>query len=158
MNGEAFALPDASHVATLAARLTVAAVLGALLGLEREMVAKPAGLRTHVLVALGSALFVVAMAEAGASSNDLTRVVQGIATGIGFVGAGAILKSDSEGRVRGLTTAANIWLAAAVGMAVGIGRVWLPILGTVLALVVLSAGRWLEERVIDRLAPAKRRR
>jgi putative Mg2+ transporter-C (MgtC) family protein len=142
---EAFQLPDLDHFLTLVARLVIAAVLGGFLGFERERLGKPAGLRTHVLVALGSAVFVAASLEAGVSPNDLTRVVQGVATGIGFVGAGAILKSESHERVHGLTTAASVWLTAAVGMAVGAGRVWVPVVATLLALLVLSAGRRFEQ-------------
>ena len=142
----AFELPTAAEAAAIATRLVVAAVLGGALGFEREMVRKAAGLRTHMLVALGSALFVIASREAGVPPADMTRVVQGIATGIGFVGAGAILKSPEEGQVRGLTTAASVWLTAAVGMAVGTGALWLPVLGVALALVILTVLRGLEPR------------
>lgn len=82
---------------------------------------KPAGLRTHMLVALGSALFVVASLEFGMSSSDLSRVIQGLATGIGFIEGGAIFKLNEEREITGLTTAAGIWLTAAVGVAVGDG-------------------------------------
>jgi putative Mg2+ transporter-C (MgtC) family protein len=99
-----------------------------------------------MLVALGSALFVVAADQAGASPADLTRVVQGIATGIGFVGAGSILKSPEQHSVHGLTTAASVWLTAAVGLAVGTGALWLPVLGVVLALVILELAGRLEGR------------
>jgi putative Mg2+ transporter-C (MgtC) family protein len=119
------------------ARLLLAAGLGGLLGYERGRHGRAAGLRTHVLVAVGAALFVQASVQAGARPADLTRVVQGIATGIGFVGAGAILKLGPPVQVRGLTTAAGIWLTAGVGTAVGLGHVWLPVAGTVLALGAL---------------------
>jgi putative Mg2+ transporter-C (MgtC) family protein len=146
-----FQLPDLDHFVALVARLVIAGVLGGLLGFEREMLNKAAGLRTHILVALGSAVFVAASLEAGVSPDHLTRVVQGVATGIGFVGAGAILKAESEERVRGVTTAASIWLTAAIGMAVGAGRLWVPVVATLLALLVLSVGRrfeeWLEARM-----------
>jgi putative Mg2+ transporter-C (MgtC) family protein len=121
-----------------AARLLLAAGLGGLLGYERRRHGKAAGLRTHMLVALGAALFIQAPVQAGAATADLTRVVQGIATGIGFVGAGAILKLGEPVQVRGLTTAASVWLTAAVGTAVGLGLVWLPVAGTLLALGTLA--------------------
>ena len=146
MHEPPFALPSLVAVANTAARLVVAAVLGGALGWERERVGKAAGLRTHMLVALGSALFVVASRQAGMSGSDLSRVIQGIATGIGFVGAGAILKSPEEHQVHGVTTAASVWLTAAVGMAVGTGALWLPVLGVLLALVILTVLRGLEPR------------
>ncbi len=122
-----------------ALRLILAAALGGALGYERERLGKAAGLRTHMLVALGSALFVLSAVEAGAGPGDLTRVVQGIATGIGFVGAGAILKLAEAGhlQVHGLTTASTVWVAAAVGIAVGAGGFWLAGFSTGLCLVIL---------------------
>ena len=122
-----------------ALRLILAAALGGVLGYERERLGKAAGLRTHMLVSLGSALFILSTLEAGAMPGDVTRVVQGIATGIGFVGAGAILKLVEPGhvQVKGLTTASTVWIAAAVGMAVGSGRIWLPVFSTALCLVIL---------------------
>ena len=120
-------------------RLLLAATLGGVLGYERERLGKAAGLRTHMLVSLGSALFMLGALEAGAAPGDVTRVVQGIATGIGFVGAGAILKLAEQGhvQVKGLTTASTVWIAAAVGMAVGAGRIWLPVFSTALGLIIL---------------------
>jgi putative Mg2+ transporter-C (MgtC) family protein len=152
---EVFQLPDLDHFLTLVSRLVIAGVLGGLLGFEREMLHKAAGLRTHILVALGSAVFVAASLEAGVSPDHLTRVIQGVATGIGFVGAGAILKSESEERVKGVTTAASIWLTASIGMAVGAGRLWVPVVATLLALLVLSAGRRFEEWL--EVSPKRRR-
>jgi putative Mg2+ transporter-C (MgtC) family protein len=99
-----------------------------------------------MLVSLGAALFVLAPLASGASAGDVTRVVQGIATGIGFVGAGVILKTE-HGEVRGLTTAAGIWLTAAVGMAAGAGRLWIAVFGTLLALVILASLRDFEARI-----------
>jgi putative Mg2+ transporter-C (MgtC) family protein len=121
-------------------RLILAVVLGGALGYERQRLGKAAGLRTHMLVSLGSALFVLGALEAGAAPGDVTRVVQGIATGIGFVGAGAILKLSDQGQVHvvGLTTASTVWIAAAVGMSVGAGRFWLPVFATALCLIILA--------------------
>jgi putative Mg2+ transporter-C (MgtC) family protein len=134
---ELFATPDLLHLARLAARLSAAAVLGGVLGLEREHRGKAAGLRTHMMVALGAALFTVAPLEAGMALEGLSRVIQGIAAGIGFIGAGTILKRTNEEEIQGLTTAASLWLTAAVGMAVGAGRLWLPLVGVLLALFIL---------------------
>src|SRR5687767_13777142 len=114
--------PDATQLAHVLIRLTAAAVLGAVIGIQRECAGKAAGLRTHMLVEVGVALFVVACLESGMSSEGLSRVIQRLATGIGFIGAGAILKLAEEREITGLTTAASIWMTAAVGVAVGLGR------------------------------------
>jgi len=139
--------PDAGQFIRMAVRLTLAALLGSVLGFERERTGKAAGLRTHMLVSLGAALFVLIPQQAGMALSDLSRVMQGVVSGIGFIGAGAILKQAERHEIKGLTTAAGLWLTAAIGMAAGIGRETSAILGTVLALFILSAlqraGRWL---------------
>jgi len=147
MGEPAFFVPSLAEAWVVTVRLLVAACLGGALGFERERTGKPAGLRTHMLVALGSALFVVSARHVGATAADLTRVVQGVATGIGFVGAGAILKSPEEHRVQGLTSAASVWLTAAIGLGVGTGALWVPVLGAALALAILSLVRRIEGRV-----------
>jgi putative Mg2+ transporter-C (MgtC) family protein len=126
-------------------RLVVAAVLGGVLGLQRERAHQAAGLRTHMLVTVGAALFVLLIRHAGGESADLSRVMQGVVTGIGFIGAGAIIKLDKAHEVRGLTTAAGIWLATAIGMSAGLGRLELAIPGTVIAFVILAVVRRLEK-------------
>jgi putative Mg2+ transporter-C (MgtC) family protein len=131
-------LPGVTQVTQMTVRLLLAALCGGLLGFERERAGKEAGLRTHVLVALGAAFFVLVPQQAGVSPGDMSRVLQGIITGIGFIGAGTILKLSEREEVRGLTTAAGIWLTAAVGIAAGMGREASALLGTILALVVLS--------------------
>jgi putative Mg2+ transporter-C (MgtC) family protein len=131
-------LPDAEGVARLCVRLTVAVLLGAAVGYERESKAKAAGLRTHMLVALGAALFVLVPQQAGAAPADISRVIQGLVAGIGFLGAGAILKVEKADEVKGLTTAAGIWLTAAIGVAAGMGREATAVLCTALTLVILS--------------------
>ena len=135
---ELFDLPDVTQFVRVVVRLTAAVILGGLLGYEREREGKAAGFRTHMLVALGAALFTVGPLEAGMASGDLSRVFQGIVTGIGFIGAGTILKRADEQEIQGLTTAANLWFTAAVGMAVGLGHLWLPTLGVVFALIILT--------------------
>jgi len=118
-------------------RLFVAALLGGLIGVERESLRKPAGMRTHMLVALGSALTALTALELGMVVADLSRVIQGIVTGIGFVGAGTILKDGGSGRIEGLTTAAGLWLTAAVGVAAGAGRWFLALSTVALTLLIL---------------------
>jgi putative Mg2+ transporter-C (MgtC) family protein len=142
-----FHIPDAAQLVRVLVRMVVAAALGGFLGLERERAGKAAGLRTHMLVALGSAVFVLFPAEAGMGTGDLSRVIQGVATGIGFIGAGTILKNAENEEIQGLTTAANIWLTAAIGMAVGAGQLWLPVVCAVAAWVILF--------VLSRVTPPK---
>ena len=131
-------VPDAGQVTRIVLRLVLAALLGGILGYERERQGKAAGVRTHMLVALGAALFVLVPKEAGVSNADLTRVIQGIVAGIGFLGAGAIIKGSAEESVKGLTTAAGIWLTAAIGIACGLGRESTAVLSALLAFVILA--------------------
>lgn len=140
-------LPDTEQMLRIAVRLIVATLLGALLGFQRERLGKPAGLRTHMLVALGSALFVLAPAGVAINLGDTTRIIQGIATGIGFIGTGAILKRSDQSEVQGLTTAAGIWLTAAVGVAAGLGRLGPAILSAALAWVILTVLSRISERI-----------
>ncbi len=143
-------LPDPGPALQLIVRLLTAALLGGALGFEREQMGKQAGLRTHMLVALGAALFVVVPLQAGMPKADVSRVIQGLVTGVGFIGAGAIIQT--QGHVRGITTAASVWVAAAVGVAAGMGRQLTALLATALALVILS----LLLRVERRIAPPAR--
>lgn len=131
-------LPDVEQATRVMVRLTLAAILGGLLGIEREHSGKAAGVRTHMLVAMGSALFIMVSLQSGMLTADVSRVVQGVIAGIGFLGAGAILKSEDEEKIKGLTTAAGIWLTAAIGVAAGLGRESTAVLSTVLALGILS--------------------
>ena len=118
-------------------RLVVAAVVGGLIGLEREVVHKPAGVRTHMLVSLGSALFVLVTIYE--STYEAARIIAGIATGIGFLGAGTIFKAKSE--VHGLTTAASIWAVSGVGLAIGLGYYLMTSIAAVLILIILQLHR-----------------
>ncbi|MDQ3494219.1 MAG: MgtC/SapB family protein [Pseudomonadota bacterium] len=133
-----FALPDAGEATIIAVRVLTAAGLGALVGWERESKGRAAGLKTHVLVSIGSALFVLAPLLAGIDGADVTRVMQGIVSGIGFLGAGAIIKLQRDERIEGLTTAAGIWMTAAIGMAAGMGMEIVALVTTVVALVVVG--------------------
>lgn len=136
-------IPDVAQVTRITLRLLVAAALGALLGFEREQKGKSAGVRTHMLVAIGAALFVLIPQQAGASPSDLSRVIQGLTAGIGFLGAGAIIMGTKQMEARGLTTAAGIWVTAAIGVAAGMGRELTAILSTFIALFVLSVVPWI---------------
>ena len=130
-------LPDMKEMVALTLRLVIAMFLGAVIGAQRERRGKPAGLRTHMLVSLGGALFIVASSQSGMNSDGISRVIQGLVTGIGFLGAGAILKLREKREVEGLTTAASIWLTAAVGVTVGLGRLGLAMASTLLAWITL---------------------
>ena len=141
-------IEDARQLTQVTVRLLVAALLGAVLGFERELKGKAAGVRTHMLVALGAALFVLVPRMAGADDAALSRVVQGIVAGIGFLGAGTILKGHHQqlDHVKGLTTAAGLWMTAAIGVAAGMGREATAVISTLLALLVLGVMPWVVNR------------
>jgi putative Mg2+ transporter-C (MgtC) family protein len=144
-------IPETMSYYELLLRLAAAVASGAIIGLDRELRRKPAGLRTMALVGLGSAVFILDTIDPSrASYSDSTsRVTQGIVTGIGFLGAGAILRGTGEDTVRGLTTAASIWLAAATGIACGLAN-WPLVLGSctlgVLILITSPVERVLHNR------------
>lgn len=142
-------ITDEGEVTRILVRLLMAAVLGAVLGFERKHKGKSAGVRTHMLVSMGAALFVLAPSMAGADAQALSRVIQGIVAGIGFLGAGTILKGHGQdtNHVKGLTTAAGLWMTAAIGTAAGMGREATALVSTVLALLVLSSMPVLVEKV-----------
>ena len=121
-------------------RLLLAAVLGAIIGYQRERAGKTAGLRTHVLICLGSALFTVASIYGFGITTDPARVAAGVVAGVGFLGAGAILHREG-GLVAGLTTAATIWAVAGIGMAAGAGLYLVSAVTSILVLVVLFIPR-----------------
>ena len=138
--------PDVSALSRVVLRLGSAAIVGGLIGLERERAGKAAGIRTHMMVALGAALFVLVPTLAGLEPGDLSRVIQGIAAGMGFLGGGTILKRSSESDIEGLTSAATIWFTGAIGIAAGVGQIWLALVGVASAWAVLFAAlsldRW----------------
>ena len=140
-------LPDRTELAHVLIRLLAAVLLGAIVGWQRERAGKAAGLRTHILVALGTTLFVLGATGSGMSSDGVSRVIQGISTGIGFIGAGAILKLSATREIQGLTTAAGIWVTAAIGAAVGLGGLGLALLGTIFTWVVLASIGFMEHRL-----------
>ena len=124
-----------SSLTDLFLRLALAAGLGGAIGLEREWRQKPAGLRTNMLIALGSAIFSILSVVLGTATGSPDRVAAQVVTGIGFLGAGAILRSGEN--VHGLTTAATIWVNAGIGMAAGLGAYGIAYGGAAITLVVL---------------------
>jgi putative Mg2+ transporter-C (MgtC) family protein len=131
-------VPNADELLRVVIRMLGACLLGAVVGYERERTGKSAGLRTHMLVALSSAVFVIAPLELNMPTGDVSRIIQGVAAGIGFIGAGAILKRSEKGEIEGLTTAAGIWMTAAVGIAAGMGSLGVAAIGVALAWVILA--------------------
>jgi len=142
-------LHDSKQLARVIIRLVAAALLGAIVGFQRQTTRKPAGLRTHMLVSLATAAFVISCSAAGMSSDGLSRVIQGIVTGIGFIGAGSILKLSEQHEIKGLTTAASVWMTAAIGVTVGLGSLGIALMITVLALIILALEK-LEHRVQEK--------
>jgi putative Mg2+ transporter-C (MgtC) family protein len=129
-------------------RLGAAALCGAVVGLNRNIHGKSAGLRTHAVVSLGSALFtLVSLSIAGSDPSGALRTVQGIVTGIGFIGAGVILHPLGRRDIKGLTTAAVIWVAAGLGTACGAGRYLMAVVTTGLVLIVVAVGGRIEQRI-----------
>ena len=142
-----YGLPDARQLLRVIIRLIAATLLGAVVGFERERAGKPAGLRTHILVCLGTTVFVLGSTGVGMAQDGISRVIQGIITGIGFLGAGSILKLSEERDIQGLTTAAGIWMTSAIGVAVGLGSLGLALLGAVLTLIILALMGPLESQI-----------
>lgn len=131
-------LLELGRVTHIVVRLLMAALLGGVLGFERERAGKVAGLRTHMLVAVGSAFFVLVPQLDDRSDAEIARVIQGVITGIGFLGGGVILKLKEREQVRGLTSAASIWLTTAIGIAVGLGRLGSALLAAIVAFLILG--------------------
>jgi len=131
-------MADRGHLAIVLLRTITAVILGGIVGVQREKVGKPAGLRTHMLVSLGTAVVVLSCQGVGMEMDGLSRVIQGIVTGIGFVGAGTILKLTDQREIQGLTTATGLWMTAAIGVAVGLGALGIAVIATLLTVIVLS--------------------
>jgi len=132
-------VPDVSTLTRITMRLVLAALLGGILGFERERKGRSAGVRTHMLVAVGAALFVIGPSQAGTPIEDMSRVLQGIVQGIGFLGAGAIIVRTAQRQVEGLTTAANIWATAGIGVIAGLGLEATAVLSAAIILIILAA-------------------
>jgi putative Mg2+ transporter-C (MgtC) family protein len=140
-------LHDRQQMARIVIRLLAALILGGLVGIQRERTHKPAGLRTHILVCLGTAVFVISCGAAGMAFDAQSRVIQGIVTGLGFIGAGSILKLSQEHEIKGLTTAAGLWMTAAIGVTVGLGALGIAIIATILTLIILAVATKFEKFV-----------
>ncbi|MBN4004837.1 MgtC/SapB family protein [Nostoc sp. LPT] len=150
-------MPNTYYLATndwlnISFRLCIALLMGAIIGLERQIRRKPAGLRTHILVSLGSALFTLIIMQTGglqASPDALSRVVQGIAAGVGFLGAGEIVRQSSQEsqqlEIHGLTSAAAIWISSALGIAAGCGLWQLGLISAVLTFLILNVFKRFEK-------------
>ena len=147
--------PDGAQLVRVLLRVVTATLLGAIVGFERQKAGKPAGLRTHILVCLGTAVVVLACSGAQMNVDGLSRVIQGIVTGIGFIGAGSILKLNEQHDIKGLTTAAGLWMTAAIGIAVGLGELGLAVIGTTLTLIILALVHVWELRATARAAEKK---
>lgn len=130
-------LRDIEELTRVCVRLLLAVAVGGLLGWEREQQGKSAGVRTHILVCLGATILVLGVGTGGQVNDPMSRVIQGIAAGIGFLGAGTIIKNRSPSDVRGLTTAAGIWFTCAVGVLIGLGKETTAILSTLTGFLVL---------------------
>src|SRR5215510_8110434 len=140
-------LHDRQQIARIVIRLLAALILGGLVGLQRKRTHKPAGLRTHMLVCLGTAVFVSTCGAVGMAFDAQSRVIQGIVTGLGFIGAGSILKLSQEHEVKGLTTAAGVWMTAAIGVTVDLGALGIAIIATILTLIILAVATRFEKFV-----------
>lgn len=132
-------MPDLRETIRIVIRLCAALMVGGIIGWQRERAGKAAGLRTHMLVAMGTTLFVIGSSEAGMQQDAMSRVIQGLATGIGFLGAGAILKLEQERVIKGLTTAAGIWMTAALGVTIGLGHLGTAAIAVFFTWLVLAA-------------------
>jgi putative Mg2+ transporter-C (MgtC) family protein len=148
-------LPSPGRFLQVTVRLVLAAALGGLIGLNRQRSGKAAGLRTHMLVALGSATLAAAPSAAGVPIEAVTRIVQGIMAGIGFLGGGAILKGSDEQHISGLTTAASLWLTAAVGIVAGLGYGVSALLTAGLGWLILAGLRRVEAAVHSLSGPPR---
>ena len=140
-------IPDIEQATRILLRLSMAIALGAAIGYERELRGKDAGLRTHMLVSLGAAIFILAPLQIGMPIEDASRVLQGIIAGIGFLGAGAILKMSDDQEVKGLTTAASVWVAAGRGIAAGMGLEATAVVSTLAVLFILVVVRRMEDNI-----------
>ena len=142
-----FGLPEWRQFIQVVVRLAATIIIAGLIGFQREAAGKSAGLRTHIMVALGSTLFVLGCIGAGMKDDATSRVIQGIVTGIGFIGAGTILKKET--RIKGLTTSAGLWTTCAIGVVIGLGELGIAMIGGVFAFIVLTGLAWFEKRYVD---------
>jgi putative Mg2+ transporter-C (MgtC) family protein len=140
-------LGNQDQVLRVMIRLCTAILCGAFIGLQKVRATKPSGLRTHTMVCLGTTLVLLSCSSAGISREAIATVVQGIVIGIGFVGAGSILKSSEEHLIHGLTASVRLWTTATIGIAIGLGRVGIGVIATILIVLLLNAISTLEGRM-----------
>jgi putative Mg2+ transporter-C (MgtC) family protein len=140
-------LPDATQWTRLLVRLGLAVLLGALIGYEREQRESAAGLRTHMLVCVGTTIILMTARLDGIPLGEMSKVIEGVVAGIGFLGGGVILKLTSEREIRGITTAASIWTTAAIGIAVGLGQVWIAFVSLLIVWLILFVIGYVEKKV-----------
>jgi|SRR5689334_4144282 putative Mg2+ transporter-C (MgtC) family protein len=149
-------LHDRQQIARIVIRLLAAFILGGLVGVQRQRTHKPAGLRTHMLVCVGTAVFVTTVGAVGMAFDGQSRVIQGIITGLGFIGGGSILKLTQDHEIKGLTTAAGLWMTAAIGVTVGLGALGIAIITTILTLIILVIAMKVEKFVLQQRDPRSR--
>ena len=141
-------LPESGRLLQFVVRLLTSAMIAALIGLQREKAGKDAGLRTHILVAAGSTVFVLGAIGSGMGEDALSRVIQGVVTGVGFIGAGTILKRESRSDIKGLTTSSGLWTVCAIGVLVGLGHVGIALITALVTLSVLILVGRLQKRFL----------
>ncbi len=142
-----FGLPDRRQFIQVIVRLTASVLIAGIIGYQREASGKAAGLRTHILVSIGSTLFVLGCIGAGMSEDGISRVIQGIVTGIGFIGAGTILKRETD--IKGLTTSAGLWTTCAIGVLIGLGEVGIAIMAAIVTFIVLAVVGRFDQKLVE---------
>ena len=140
-------IPDWVQALQVVIQLFIAALLGGIVGYERERKGKAAGIRTHMLVCLGTALIIIVARLDGIPQAEMSKVIEGVVAGIGFLGSGVILKLSQEREIWGITTAASIWTTAAIGLAVGLGQVWIAVISLIVVWVILFVLGYWEKQV-----------
>lgn len=145
-------MTDLGHLAELTIRMGLATAIGGAIGINRDMKGKPAGLRMLGLVALGAALATISVSGFAAvySSDAVSRVIQGVLAGVGFLGAGVIMR-DESGNVHRLNTAASVWVTAAIGVVCGLGEYAIAVIAALIVLVLLTIGAEIDHRFFGKL-------
>jgi len=144
---ELIIIPDWSLALQVIIRLLIAALLGGIIGYERESKGKAAGIRTHMLVCLGTAMIIIVARLDGIPLAEMSKVIEGVVAGIGFLGSGVILKRSQEREIWGITTAASIWTTSAIGLAVGLGQVWIAVVGLLVVWLILFVFGHVEKKI-----------
>lgn len=143
---ELILIPQWNVALQVVIRLLLAALLGGAIGYDREVHGKAAGIRTHMLVCLGAAIVITVSRLDGIPMSEMSRVIEGVVTGIGFIGGGVILKLSQDREIRGVTTAASIWVTSAIGISVGLGQAWVAVLCAVVVWFILVILGYFEKK------------